>query len=215
MKTMFTKAITALFLALSLHSYAAVQFEDFSDASWLNHEDLSGDVTVGDLHISVDAGASLKGFTTPHGLMPGYNTEAPAYELTISPSSTEQYINLKSFGVTDLFIMDYPSIKVQGIKEGSVVKEIIVSELWSDITKSGTVTLTDEFNELTSIRFINETPTAEIYFILDNIEYELTAIVPTDPLPQNKFGAVNFFTLLIISCLYRRKQQQATSRSYI
>ena len=72
-KMIRTVADRALLVLMALPLSALAATEDFSSATWTNHQDLGTEVVINDLNIAVPSGASMKGVTVPAAIQIGYD----------------------------------------------------------------------------------------------------------------------------------------------
>lgn len=166
---------TILWVCLTgLPSLSMAAFEDFASALWQHHEELPVQVMTDDLIISVPAGASIKGVTSPNALQPGFDPLRPARTLIIEPRNTT-YLDLLALAATDLFQMPTPQIKVVGFRGGMEIASTVMGPLWDDVNNNGIVQLFTGFNGLERIEISSDVALvddSDVFFFLDGISYE-------------------------------------------
>jgi len=155
---------------------ASASIENFSAVPWANHDDLGVEVTLGDLVFSVPAGASMKGVTTPGGIMPGYRLDQPASSLSIKPA-TASYLTVAALSATDLFMMTPAAVVVEGYRGGTLVASLQVPSLWDDGIRGGvTVALNNSFTDLDELRIrgdVADPNASSVFFFLDAVTYRV------------------------------------------
>ena len=176
-RSVFCSALLAM-MTFSLSAFAAT--EDFSTATWGNHEDLGTSVTINDLTVKVPAGASMKGVTSPAAIQVGYDPTRVAMSVSITPAVTRDKFNLSSITLTDLFQMPVPSVKLTGLSAGQQVAEITAPSLWTEGTGATTLALTgfDNIDELKITSNVADENASDIFFFIESLNYQLIVFPP-------------------------------------
>jgi hypothetical protein len=176
-RSVFCSALLAM-MTFSLSAFAVT--EDFSTATWGNHEDLGTSVTINDLTVKVPAGASMKGVTSPEAIQVGYDPTRVATSVSITPAVTRDKFNLSSITLTDLFQMPVPGVKLTGLSSGQQVAEITAPSLWTEGTGATTLALTgfDNIDELKITGDVADENASDIFFFIESLNYQLIVFPP-------------------------------------
>jgi hypothetical protein len=176
-RSVFISALLAM-MTLSLSAFAAT--EDFSTATWGNHEDLGTTVTINDLTVEVPSGASMKGVTSPAAIQVGYDPTRVATSVSITPANAWDRFNVSNIVLTDLFQMPVPGVRLIGLYEGQQVAYVEAASLWTEGTGETAVTLSG-FNGIDELKItgdVADESTSDIFFFIESVDYQLITFPP-------------------------------------
>ena len=179
-KMIRTVADRALLVLMALPLSALAATEDFSSATWTNHQDLGTEVVINDLNIAVPSGASMKGVTVPAAIQIGYDPTRVATSVTISPASQWDRLNVSAITLTDLFQMPVPGVKFIGLSKGQQVAYAEADSLWTDGSGATTVSLTG-FNNIDELKItgdVADETSSDVFFFIESLDYQLIAVPP-------------------------------------
>ncbi|MEQ3692238.1 MAG: putative Ig domain-containing protein [Thalassolituus sp.] len=179
-KMIRTVADRALLVLMALPLSALAATEDFSSATWTNHQDLGTEVVINDLNIAVPSGASMKGVTVPAAIQIGYDPTRVATSVTISPASQWDRLNVSAITLTDLFQMPVPGVKLIGLLKGQQVAYAEADSLWTDGSGATTVSLTG-FNNIDELKItgdVADETNSDVFFFIESLDYQLIAVPP-------------------------------------
>ena len=179
-KMIRTVADRALLVLMALPLSALAATEDFSSATWTNHQDLGTEVVINDLNIAVPSGASMKGVTVPAAIQIGYDPTRVATSVTISPASQWDRLNVSAITLTDLFQMPVPGVKFIGLSKGQQVAYAEADSLWTDGSGATTVSLTG-FNNIDELKItgdVADETNSDVFFFIESLDYQLIAVPP-------------------------------------
>ena len=186
-RSVFRSALLAM-MTFSLSAFAAT--EDFSTATWGNHEDLGTTVTINDLTVEVPSGASMKGVTGPAAIQVGYDPTRVATSVSITPVNAWDRFNISSIVLTDLFQMPVPGVELIGLYEGQQVAYIEAASLWTEGTGETAVTLSG-FNNIDELKItgnVADENTSDVFFFIESLDYQLITFPPEIVIILNAAG---------------------------